>query len=465
MTLLRPLLLAPFLLSLGACATQTATGKNPTQALDKLVTNTASAGNVVENSVLRAGNEAALALRLPRGLLQLQVSCSAESANWLYVDTPGRMYAVGQSQYREPIPLTSDTARTLRSLPQVVQACAQNPDWRKLANFESGNDGHVLLDIASLEPQHDGSLKLWAAFDYPSLAYDAPYQAPYGSKVEQLQVNCGRNTYTWLTGYDLDPRQRVTDGRIEASPSARTFSSASADYLAILQAACKPHEQLSALARAENRDKPAPDLENQPALDAGVARYVTSLGFDAPRKSLSYLRTEGTSTFKGETKPLIEEFWFQPGDTPGLLHIKRQGTGYVSQDTSFMGMLELSSVTHYSKAQGTCEVEKLELEGNWKQMPVGEKLSYRLTRKENFSIIGQTRDTQETRCEVIRELSAAELNPQLSGSAKEIHCSVVDDKYKRIDTRYFLEDYGLVFRQGDSRNEFYYSDSRIVRFR
>ncbi|MBB4863062.1 hypothetical protein HNP46_001907 [Pseudomonas nitritireducens] len=465
MLLLRPQLLALLLLAVGGCATQPATGKKPTKVLDELVTNAASASNVVDNSVLRTDNEVALALRLPRGILQLQVSCSSENANWLYVNTPSRMYAVGQSQYREPIPLANDTARTLRILPQVAQACTRTPDWRKLANFESGNGGHVLLDIASLEPQSDGDLKLWAAFDYPSLAYDAPYQAPYGSKVEQLQVNCGRSTYSWLTGYDLDPRQRVTDGRIEATPGARTFDSASSDYLVILQATCKPREQLSALPRAESRDKPVPDLENQPALNTAVARNVTALGLDAPRKSLTYLRTEGTSTFKGETRPLIEEFWFQPGETPGLLHVKRQGTGYVSQDTSFMGMLELSSVTHYSKAQGTREVEKLELEGNWKQMPVGEKLSYRLTRKENFSIIGQTRDTQETRCEVIRELPATELNAQLSGSAKEIHCSVVDDKYKRVDTRYFLEDYGLVFRQGDSRNEFYYSDSRIVRFR
>lgn len=462
---IRPLFLAPLLLALAACATQSGNGKRPTEVLDNLVTNAASASNVVDNSVLRTDKEAALALRLPRGMLQLQVNCSSESANWLYVDSPGRMYAIGQSQYREPIPLAAETARTLRTLPQVAQACIQAPDWRKLTNFGSGSDGHVLLDIASLKPQDDGSLRLWAAFDYPSLAYDAPYQAPYGSKAEQLEVNCGRSTYTWLTGYDLDPRQRVTDGRIEATPSAQPFSSASADYLAILQAACKPHEQLSALARAENRDKPVPDLENQPTLDAGVVRNVVSLGLKAPKQSLSYLRTEGTSTFKGETKPLVEEFWFQPGGAPGLLSVKQQGTGYVSQETSFMGMLELSSVTHYSKAQGTREVEKLELEGNWQQMPVGEKLSYRVTRKENFSIIGQTRDVQETRCEIIRELSAADLNPQLSGNAKEIKCSVVDDKYKRVDTRYFLEDYGLVFRQGDSRNEFYYSDSRIVRFR
>lgn len=465
MASLRPLILAPLVFALGACATQTATQKNPTQALDKLVTDAASASNVLDNSVLRTDNEAAVALRLPRGLVQLQVSCSSEGANWLYVDAPGRLYAVGQSLYREPIPLTSETARTLRSLPQVVQACARTPDWRKLANFERRNDGHVLLDIASLQPQPDGSLKFWAAFDYPSLAYDAPYQAPYGSKVEQLQVNCDQSTYAWLTGYDLDTRERVTDGRIEVTPNARAFSSASADYLAILQAACKPHEQLTTLARAEHRDKPVPDLENQPGVNAGVARTVASLGLGAPRKSLSYLRTEGTATFEGETKPLIEEFWFQPSETPGLLHVKQQGTGYVSQTTSFMGMLDLSSVTRYSKAQGTSELEKLELEGNWKQLPVGEELSYRLTRKENFSIIGQTEDTQETRCKVIRELSAAELNPQLSGSAKEIHCSVVNDKYKRVDTRYFLEDYGLIFRQGDSRNEFYYSDSRIVRFR
>lgn len=288
MASLRPLILAPLVFALGACATQTATQKNPTQALDKLVTDAASASNVVDNSVLRTDNEAAVALRLPRGLVQLQVSCSSEGANWLYVDAPGRLYSVGQSQYREPIPLTSETARTLRSLPQVVQACARTPDWRKLANFESRNDGYVLLDIASVQPQPDGSLKLWAAFDYPSLAYDAPYQAPYGSKVEQLQVNCDQSTYAWLTGYDLDTRERVTDGRVEITPDARAFSSASADYLAILQAACKPHEQLTTLTRAEHRDKPAPDLENQPGVNPDVARTVASLGLGAPRKSLSY---------------------------------------------------------------------------------------------------------------------------------------------------------------------------------
>lgn len=463
---LRSLLLSPLLLALGACATFPSAKKQPTDSLDKLVTDSAAPANIVENSVLRTETEVALALRLPRATLQIQVRCSGDGASWLYIDAPNRIYGVGKSQYREPIQLAAQTARTLGDLPQIQQACAKTPDWRKLTSFENNAEGQILLDIASLTPQPDGSLRLWAAFDSPSLAYDPPYQAPYGSKAEQLEVNCQRSTYTWVAGYDLDQSQRVTDGRIEGSPSTQSFTSASADYRTILQAACKPREQLSSLALAENRDKPAPDLESQPELAPGVVDRLASLGLTAPKQSLTYLRTEGSSTFKGKTKPLTEEFWIQPGEVPGLLRIKQMGSGYVSQKTSFMGMVQLSSVTHFGgAAQGTHVVEKLELEGNWKQLPVGEHVAYRVTQRDTFSMTGQSRFDQETRCDVTRELAAAELNSQLVGRAKEIKCSVVDDEYKRIETRYYLEDYGLVFSQGDSRNEFYYSDSRITRFR
>ncbi|RUM23848.1 hypothetical protein EFQ99_17755 [Rhizobium vallis] len=69
------------------------------------------------------------------------------------------------------------------------------------------------IDIGSVK--REGPIAtLWMRHDYPAISLDPPYNAPFDSKREFVQVNCDTNLYRVSVGYDFMPDGTVTDGMI-----------------------------------------------------------------------------------------------------------------------------------------------------------------------------------------------------------------------------------------------------------
>jgi hypothetical protein len=450
--------------------------------VDRAVMNAVTTrGAVVEQSVLRDADKVSLSVRLPDGELHLQASCTSERADLLYADliagkekltTTARRYGTGTALYSLPLTLSTRTARAVSQLPEVQQACARTPEWREAA-YDKRDDTQILLDISSLQEQADGSLRFWAAVDYPYRAYIRNSRAPYSRKAGYYQVNCKRHIYSHLYTYYLDQQQTVTDGGLVGRSPILNFNQAFSEHTVLLSTVCDQADILSTLPPLTPRDKKFPDFVTLPTPDAAIIGQIERLKLASPKQTISHLRLEGTRTSKGVSASIRirdnagafqQNTTVERTDTPGVFRIEQHDGNDTTEQMSFLGLIPISQTLNSPLTQSTSRMEKLELRGDWNAMPVGSQLGYKQVLRVVEIFANQSRKEVEMICKVIGDTPARELNSRLQGNAKELRCHGLDTRDDEISVFYYLAEYGFGFQVGSVSSRYAF-EAHVADFR
>jgi hypothetical protein len=454
-------LLAGGIATLSGCATQS--GKVEQMLADTL------AQPLVENSIVREGDLLSFELLMPdatggvRRTMQFEAACSSKQLHLLYLDGSQRVYPLKAGRYTEARKLSDTLYATLAANQTFVRACAETPkpDWRLVSKDE--RDNWVLLDAASIKTVQ-GETRFWAAFDNPTVLNDLPYDAPYAQKREYFAVSCANGTYKELAGYDLDVRNRVSDGRVDSFPTPQPIAGGNADYARLFNTVCVTPEKIAQLAPFKPRLK-APAVIALSSVQPQVLAALAPFNQDKPARTLKYVRFTGTATMKGKTSDNTSEYFIGQDKASGQLQIVHRGEGYESHSVSWRNLVSLVSKTTYGGGMAeSSTLTQLSLTGNWNALPVGETVVYQTTRSTLNSLVGSYNKVQINRCLVERELPARELNPNLQGNAKALSCRTDNDKFQRVEHLYYLGDYGFFYESSTDKNEFFYSDMRIDTF-
>jgi len=449
-------------LVLSGCAT------SPNSALDNTLQSTL-AQPLVTDSVMREGDALSFQVTVPNprnGVnmsAQFEANCSSSGLYLLYLDGAQRVYPGAPRAYTPARELSAKLHEALGANPTFVQACAQvaKPDWRMVKTDDRNN--WVMLDRNSVRTVN-GETRLWAAFDNPTVLNDMPYNAPYGQKRELFALNCAAGSYKLLAGYDLDARNRISDGSIDSAATAQPVSGSNADYQAVFALACGSADAIARLEPFKPRHK-APVSITLQSVNPAVLSAISQLNLSPPQKTFKYLRSTGTSNFQGKPGTAGEELFISVDAPSGQLGILARGKSYETQSVSWRGLIPLVAKATYSSGRGMAEsssASQLSFGGDWKNLPVGQTVSYTVTTQTLNSVVGAYGDkARTTQCKVERELNASELNPALIGKAKALSCSIALDQYERVTHDYYLSDYGYFFHGSTDKNRFFYDDYRI----
>jgi hypothetical protein len=454
--------------------------------IDRTVRQAAEEKNVVKESILRNDGKVFLAVHLPEsegkvlGELYLRGDCASKGADWIYADIldkkaphgrKERRYANGTSLYAPPIALSESTASAVHRLDAVKQACERTPSWREMA-YNKKNETQLLLEISSLQAQADGSVRFWAAVDYPYHAYIRLYKAPYARRAGFYQADCQKQSYSLLHIYNLDQQQMVTDGGMQAHPPVLSIPQATSDSATMLSAICSNENLSQTLLPPEPRTKGLPNFSALPDPDENIAARLAQLRQVRPVRSINAMNISGTRSPLGGSavarlnKPALfqQEVSIEPTPTPGIFHIIRQEGDDRMEQISFLGMIPISQMLYSADEQNVFQVDRLELRGDWDKMPLNGQLGYWQRVRIKDLVTNQSNRESEVICKVARNLSAGELHPQLQGKAKELKCYIVGGKVDEISTHYYLEDYGFSFPLGSTSPK-HTENSRVTEVR
>jgi hypothetical protein len=423
------------------------------------------------DTLMREGDTLSYAVLQPKSdaspfsfMTQIEASCSAPTAQLVFLNGSKRIYFGGSDgQYRPPLPVPPRLVETLKNNPDFIKACSgsSQPDWRIVKG--SGAQQWVMLDRNSIKEQGN-SLRFWGAYDDPVITLDQPYNAPSAQKREHYAVDCAKQTYSLLAGYDVDERNRVTDGAVFFAPKSETVASASADYQRLFKAVCGKPEALSRLPAFSPRTK-APVATQLPGVMALPLSAIKRLNLPAPSKSLKRLVETGTSSNEHSNSALFEERYLETDKATGQLGIRLRSENYDSTEVSFRGLVALAQKTTFrgkAPMTDTSSLINLTFSGNWRELPVGETVSYASQGNRSNSVVGAYgQGRQVVQCTVDSQAPAAQINASLSGNAKKLRCRTDGDKYQRTDTVYYLEDYGYFYRAGTDKNEFFYDERHL----
>lgn len=395
---------------------------------------------------------------------QIEASCSTFEARIAYLQGEKRVYFGGGSGgYMPPRAVPDDLAQPLKSNAAFKAACQATaaPQWGVI---KGGNEVFwVLLDRSSIKV--DGAeTRFWAALDEPTVTLGKPYHAPSAQKREHYAVDCAKQTYRLLMGYDVDERNRVTDGKLFKDPPAQPVSHSVADYQKLFSSVCGAPQALAQLPAYSPRSK-APINTPLPLVGAVPLTAIKHLNLAPPHKSFTQTLETGTANTPNSNLPIREERFFEIDKATGQLGIRLRADNYEGNEVSFRGLVSLAQNTRFFGKTTMTEqamLTNLTFSGDWQQMPVGKELTYITQGKRKNSMMGDLGESRQVvKCQVDSEAPAAQLNASLSGQAKKLRCSGEGDKYNRVDTVWYLEDYGYFFKQGTDKNALYYDERTL----
>ncbi|SBS28455.1 hypothetical protein MSP8886_01181 [Marinomonas spartinae] len=413
--------------------------------------------HVIPYSILHISNKVSAAVVTPSGLVQVSVSCNDDKTYWNYRITPKRVYPYpgGYDKYSLPKRLNDYSSQVLHSSPYISNACKSKSDWRVIRyGDKKNNTPGILMDINSLHTTRSGDIFLWSASNEPVVAYDLPFQAPYGYKFEGDLIDCSSKKIAQLVGYDVDDQFRVTDGLVMNRIDYEAISSDPSDYRNVIaRAICRSKDQLRDKPLFSPVKKPIVDTKTLTAIPQEVLREITSQKLKEPIKQISQYRMTGTSTFEDKSSSFNDTSELSSTTTNGIWKIKTRtnNSSYKNIQLSFLGLINLSSTTNYGDGNSDSTVlSNLVLKGDWKDMIVGSHISYQVTRNMATSVAGLDYGKPEvTACVVEKKVPAATLYFSLSGNAKMITCHDSQDKNRQIRTSFFLEDYGFFINKDE----------------
>lgn len=425
---------------------------------------------IVQDSIIREGDVLSFQTsdtgnaQAGSGILaQLEASCTADRGSLLYLTSSVRRYLGGNGrEYSVGLPIPASAYPTFKGHPDFIRACAQTPqaDWRVVKG--SGEQQWVMIDRNSLKTEGN-ELKFWAAYDNPYVAFDMPYNAPYAQKREHYAVNCSRQVFRPIGGYDLNVDNTVTDGQDRTSLATQPIAGSNDDYEMLFKLACEKPQSIAQLPVFVPRAKKTLPT-TLPAVSDKVLSAIKNLNMAPVSKPLSYVEVVGKSTYESTTKDMREERFLGVDAVSGQSTQRLTGNGYEGNSVTFRGLFELERQTEFgvgkpSSMKDGSSVEELSFSGDWQHMPVNGKLGYSIKLRTSNSVIGKLGEiSRRNECTVVRDLSAHELNATLSGGAKELSCQQKNDQYGRMDTYYYLQDYGYFFFARTDKNDHYYHD-------
>lgn len=395
---------------------------------------------------------------------QVAASCATFDASIAYVQGEKRVYfGSADGHYLPPRSVPAQLAEPLKNNSAFKAACQAiaAPEWRVV---KGGSDVFwVLLDRNSLAP--DGSeTRFWAALDEPTITLGRPYGAPSAQKREHYAVDCSKQTYRLLMGYDVDERNQVTDGKLFKDPQPQPISRGVAEYQTLFRSVCGSPDALAALPAYSPRSK-APLDAPLPAVGAVPLTAIKHLNLAPPAKQLKQTLETGMANTAKSNLPIREERFIQVDKASGQLGVRLRADSYEGSEVSFRGLISLAQKTRFFGKTPMSEeamLTNLTFTGDWRQMPVGKELTYTTQGKRKNSMMGDLGESRQVvKCQVDSEAPAAQINASLSGQAKKLRCSGEGDKYNRVDTVWYLEDYGYFFKQGTDKNALYYDERTL----
>lgn len=429
------------------------------------------AGTPVAASVLRDGPRLSYSVQLPAtdgaaaSSAQLDAACDGSSARLIYLDGAQRVYlGSANGQYAPATPIPARYLPLLKANPAFQQACASTPaeEWRVAHGAGAGS--LILIDRASLKTEN-AQQQFWGAYDEPVLGHDQPYAAPVVQKREHYAVDCGQQRFSLLAAYDVDDKRTVTDGVLFDNPTPEPMAGAHADYRLLFDLVCKHPERIAQLPAFTPRVMAPSDL-TPPGVVPGVITAVKRVALPAPSKVLKHVVEVGTSSLKGQAGELREDIFFEQDKATGQLLSRVRGQGYEGSSVTFRGLFPLAEKTRFQSGgqtvTNTQHLLSLNFTGNWQQMPVGEQLQYTSLGETVSSLAGSSGKTPTlVRCAVDADVPANSLNASLSGTARKLRCSTDGDEYKRVETVFYLMDYGWFFKAGVDPNGFYSEQRKL----
>lgn len=395
--------------------------------------------------------------------LQVEASCTSPQVHVMYVNNPKRVYIGSRDgSYVGPRALSPTFYPTLAQNPSFIQACAEpQPDWRVLKQKSSGQ--WLMLDRNSLKTQGAETL-FWGAFDEQSILFDLPYNTPYAQKREHYAVDCAKQTYRVLAGYDVDVFNRVTDGLVSPVPAVQPITAGiDADYALLFKQVCSGPEQLAQLPVFTRRNK-APVVTSLTGVTTPVLSAIQSLNLPPAAKPLHYIAFSGTVTIKDVTTTANEETFLSTDAETGQLAITRRAEGYEGREVNWHGLIPLVKETRFGGGMvETFTLSSLSFSGDWQQMPIGAVLSYSTQSRSVNSLVGEfgSKEARPIECTVKRALQASELSAGLSGAAKELSCGQVGGKSAQVSHVYYLVDYAYFFKASTDKNAVFYDERRL----
>ncbi len=427
----------------------------------------------LSNSVFRDGDQLSFMVIRPKDdtlrqdiMMQIQASCVEPSAKLMYFDGGKRSYVKSlDGLYMPGVRMRKDVAETLLKNPDFVDACnsTPTPDWRVVRTAANGQQ--TLIDRASIKPQGD-TLRFWTAWDEPVTTFDLPYYAPMAQKREYVAVDCSQQTFKVLSGFDLDERNRVTDGIVHFVPDAQPVA-ADTDNRATYKAVCGSPQALATLPAFKPKAK-APLAGPFPGVMALPLAAIRKLDMPAPRKPLTYLAETGTATGPNGPVPLDVQTFMAHDATTGQLAVRSSSDGFDSSEISFRGLFSLASKTTFHGLDTVFEsssVVDAHFNGDWRNLPVGQRVGVALDTTAVSGNTGAVLNHATVQCTVKSQVSASQVNAHLSGQAKLLRCTVNSDKRQSVDTLYYLEDYGYFYQSGTDKNDHYYSERHLQQAR
>ncbi|MGY2045505.1 hypothetical protein ACW9I9_24360 [Pseudomonas pergaminensis] len=383
---------------------------------------------------------------------QLQASCATPSGSLLYMEAPGTPGPDGQpTRITVMRNLAPEVIGELQQNASFTDACARTPrpDWRLVSTTDTHRQ--LLIDRASLKPIGD-KVEVWVAYDEPFILINKLKKMPYAQTRMHWEVSCSRQTYRPLATFNLTPKNTVTFGDVVAVPIDQPFSTAEADARTLLKAACSP--TIAQLPAAVTRTKLQQTLTPAP-VPAAVTEAISALGMPAANKPLRHLmekRDLGSSSLR--TDVFIEP---SAGNSP--FKIRRATQFSSAQITTFRGLFSLTFQSDFDlrgmKVSAASNVEQLSFTGDWKQMPIGATLGFKLKELNRNTAEEDRVLSRDSTCVVARELPASDINSTLSGNAKALNCTATGDNYQATSTVMYLQDYGYFFtRQDDIQGKY-----------
>jgi len=423
----------------------------------------------LSDSVFREGDNLSFMLMRPKDdtlrqdiTLQVQASCVTPSAWLVFFEGGKRSYVKSQDGlYMPAVRMRKDVAEALLKNPDFVSACnsAAKPDWR--VTHTTGNGQQTLIDRNSIKPQGD-SVRFWTAWDEPVTGFDLPYYAPMAQKREYVAVDCSHQTFKVLSGFDLDERNRVTDGFVHFAAESQPLAG-DVDNSATYKAVCGAPQALASLPAFTQRVK-APMPGSYPGVMALPLVAIRNLDMPPVRKPLSYLAETGTANGPDGPLPLNVETFIQPDAGTGQLAIRSTSDSFDSSEISFRGLFSLASKTTFHGLDTVFETSSVidaQFSGDWRTMPVGHTLGLALDTSAVSGNAGAVLNHTVVQCSINSQTSASKVSPSLTGQAKLLRCTVDSDKRRSVDTLYYLEDYGYFYQSGTDKNDHYYSQRQL----
>ncbi|ONH54504.1 hypothetical protein SAMN04490182_6000 [Pseudomonas cedrina] len=379
-------------------------------------------------------------------IAQIQASCTTPSGSLLFMEAPGAPQPDGQpTRITVMRNLTPAVVGELQQNASFTDACARTPrpDWRLVST--TGTQRQLLIDRASLKTVGD-KVEFWGAYDEPLILINKLKKMPYAQTRMHWEVSCSRQTYRTLAAFSLTPKNTVTFGNVVAIPVAQPFSGAEADTQTLLKAACSPTTaQLPvAVARTKLQQSLTPA-----SVPAAVTEAIAALGMPVAAKPLRHLlekRDLGSSSLRTDV-------FIEPAAGNGPLKIRRATQFSSTRITTFRGLFSLTFQSdfelHGMKVSAASNVEQLSFTGDWKQMPIGATLGFKLKELNRNTAEEDRVLSRDSTCVVARELPASSINSALSGNAKALNCIATGDNYQATSTVMYLQEYGYFFTTQD----------------